>query len=77
MVEGQEMRFVIDRDSIRIIPDSDQDIAFIEDTLGLKDKCQCIELRRVNAHNLSSLAELRACSTAKWAEIDSWEKDPA
>ena len=52
------MRFKTDRYGIKIIPENDQDIAYIEDTLGLKDKNSHIKLKRTNAIGLSCIAYL-------------------
>lgn len=52
------MRFEIERDGIKIIPENDQDRAYIEDTLGLRFDKAAISLVRRNAMGLSSIAFL-------------------
>lgn len=42
------MKLQINRDSISIIPETDQDKAFIEDTLSLKESGDKISLTRIN-----------------------------
>lgn len=54
------MQLDLERDRIRIVPTGKQDVAYIEDTLGLIKDGDTIELKRVNAHNLSSVAYLEA-----------------
>lgn len=41
------MRFIIERAGIKIIPENEQDEAYIEDTLGLKKKDDVIPCKRV------------------------------
>jgi hypothetical protein len=52
------MKFEIRRDGIVVIPENDQDRAYIEDTLGLKKDGEYILLTRKNAHGLGSIAYL-------------------
>lgn len=52
------MQMVIDRDGIRIVPQSKQDEAYIEDTLGLKNGGDSIKLVRENAMGLHCLSQL-------------------
>lgn len=52
------MKFVVGRRGIEIIPQDDQDIAYIEDTLGLKNKHDALPLVRENAMGMSCLAKL-------------------
>ncbi len=53
------MKFEVNRQSIRIIPENQQDEAYIEDTLGLKSCGEYIKLVRVAPMGLScSLAYL-------------------
>jgi len=47
------MKMEITRNSIRIIPESEQDEAFIEDTLGLKKEGDFILLTRIAPYGLS------------------------
>ena len=42
------MRIELDRWTIRIIPENEQDIAFVEDTMGLYQDGQVIELERID-----------------------------
>lgn len=42
------MKLEIHRNEISIIPENEQDHAFLEDTLGLKQNGAAIQLRRVN-----------------------------
>ena len=44
----QKMRIELDRWTIRIIPENEQDIAFVEDTMGLYKDGQVIELERID-----------------------------
>jgi hypothetical protein len=52
------MKFEIRRHGIVIIPEDDQDVAYIEDTLGLKHAGTYTDLTRVNQMDLSSIAYL-------------------
>lgn len=55
------MKFEIKRDGIYIIPETEQDKAYIEDTMGLKNKGDFVELERVAPYGLDlSLAYLKA-----------------
>jgi|GEM_PF-4986418 len=45
------MKVVLDRFTIKIIPESDQDIAFIEDTMGLWKDGDEITLERIDTKN--------------------------
>lgn len=56
------MRFEIGRYSITVVPDSKQDVAYIEDTLGLKRGGQAIQLVRKDAFGLGSIAYLETMS---------------
>lgn len=47
------------RDSVAMIPESEEDIAYIEDTLGLKADGDAIRFVRENALQLSSVAWVR------------------
>jgi hypothetical protein len=53
-----EMKFVIGRRGIDIVPEDKQDEAYIEDTLGLKKDFDSIPLVRQNAAALSCLGSL-------------------
>lgn len=48
------MKFVIERDSIKMIPENNQDRAYIEDTLGLRNANDWIPFRRIPVLNLPS-----------------------
>ena len=56
------MRFEVGRYSITVVPDSKQDVAYIEDTLGLKRGGQAIRLVRKDAFELGSIAYLETLS---------------
>lgn len=43
------MRFAMMRDRIRVIPETQQDVAYIEDTLGMRSSRAIIELRRYDS----------------------------
>lgn len=62
------MKFKIERDGIRIESESEQDVAYIEDTLGLIHNHDAIPLVRHNAAGFSSLAFLLAESAPSAAE---------
>jgi hypothetical protein len=42
------MKIQIERNHISIIPESEQDRSYLEDTLGLKENGMFINLRRIN-----------------------------
>ena len=42
------MQLRIDRHTLLIIPESEQDVAFLEDTMGLRDDGDTIKFERVN-----------------------------
>jgi len=46
--DKQKMKIELDRWTIRIIPENEQDIAFVEDTMGLYKDGQVIELERID-----------------------------
>lgn len=52
------MKFRIERYGIEVIPETDQDHAYIEDTLGLKKDGESVSLVRQNVHGLNSTAYL-------------------
>jgi len=52
------MKFVVGRRGISIIPEGEQDEAYIEDTLGLKRDQDAVLLVRQNAHGLSCMGNL-------------------
>ena len=52
------MRMEVERNRILIIPENEQDKAYIEDTLFLKNKGDEIVCKRANAMNLSCIAYL-------------------
>ena len=45
------MNFELDRWGLVITPESEQDVAFLEDTMGLKQDGDYVKLRRVDSHN--------------------------
>jgi hypothetical protein len=46
------MKVVIDRFTIKIVPEDEQDVAFIEDTMGMyKDGCE-LSLERIDSENI-------------------------
>lgn len=53
------MKIDIKRNSLIIIPENEQDRAFIEDTLGLKDDETTLEIKRVNDVSLGFHTEDR------------------
>jgi len=57
-IGGEKMKLVVDRYGIRIVPENKIDEAYIEDTLGLKEKDSSISLKRVNSMGLSCIAYL-------------------
>ena len=46
------MKMVIERERIVILPENDQDKAYIEDTLGLKEEGETIPCKRVASMGL-------------------------
>jgi len=52
------MKLVVDRYGIRIVLENKIDEAYIEDTLGLKEKDSSISLKRINSMGLSCIAYL-------------------
>lgn len=52
------MKFKVSRRGIEVIPENDQDTAYIEDTLGLKQDGDAIPLVRQNAMGLSCMGSL-------------------
>lgn len=52
------MKFKVTRLGIDILPENEQDEAYIEDTLGLTDDNQAILLVRQNAHGLACISNL-------------------
>lgn len=54
------MKFELERKRILIVPQTEEDKAYIEDTLGLTNVGDSISLKRINVFNLSSLAYLEA-----------------
>ena len=52
------MKLQIDRYSIKIIPESEIDKAYLEEILGLKQDVDRVDVRRVNAVSLSCWAYL-------------------
>ena len=71
------MKFEIGRHGIRVIPEDDEDRAYVEDTLGLKTGDDFIRLRRRNVSASSQLYCLEAVSDKYMATIEEWMKDPA
>ena len=64
------MRFEIRRHGIAVIPETKEDEAYIEDTLGLRRDGDAVLLRRRNAMGLSCIAflETTAQPTNMWKE---------
>jgi len=56
------MKFEIRRFGIVVIPETDEDKAYIEDTLGLRGEGDAVHLQRRNAHGLNSIAYLETIS---------------
>ena len=54
------MKFELERERILIILQTEEDEAYIEDTLGLKNEEDLIPLNRVNVFNTGSIAYLEA-----------------
>lgn len=54
------MKFTIDRDRIMVTPETKQDEAYIEDTLGLLHDGESVQLIRRNAMGLGCIAYLEA-----------------
>ena len=52
------MKFELNRYGISIIPEDEQDKAYIEDTLGLKEVDSYVKLVRVNAFGMGCIARL-------------------
>lgn len=52
------MKFKVGRLGITVIPENDQDEAYIEDTLGLKKHHDSIPLVRQNAASMSRMGNL-------------------
>ena len=71
-----EMRYEISRHEIKIIPENQQDEAYIEDTLGLKHDGEWIRLRRRNAHGLLCIAYLETVKDDGCDEWEAKEKEP-
>jgi len=46
------MRIEFDRFTLRIIPENEQDVAFIEDTMGLCEDGSTLSLERIDSENL-------------------------
>lgn len=46
------MRIEFDRFTIRIIPENEQDVAFIEDTMGLCKDGSVLSLERIDSENI-------------------------
>ena len=52
------MKFEVRRFGIVVIPETKEDEAYIEDTLGLRKEGDYLHLQRRNAHGLSTIAYL-------------------
>lgn len=46
------MKIEFDRFTIRIIPENEQDVAFIEDTMGLTDDGSLMSIERIDSENI-------------------------
>ncbi len=64
------MRFSVTRRGIEVVPENDQDVAFIEDTLGLKKAGDFVPLVRQNAINLSCMGNLTTAPFPGKALVD-------
>jgi len=62
------MKFEIERYGIKIIPENEEDEAYIEDTLGVTNENHTISLYRVNLFGMHSLAYL---STSDFGSVKS------
>tara|TARA_R100000808_G_scaffold423_1_gene2308 strand:+ start:7384 stop:7704 length:321 start_codon:yes stop_codon:yes gene_type:complete len=47
------MKIEFDRFTIRIIPENEQDVAFIEDTMGLSEDGSQISIERIDSENIN------------------------
>ena len=63
------MRFEIGRHGIRVIPEDEHDIAYIEDTLGLKHEGDYVDLTRIDIVGLRGVAYLETGRRARDAEL--------
>lgn len=52
------MKFVVSRNAITVEPESDLDVAYIEDTLGLRNAGDAIALVRRDAYASSNITHL-------------------
>lgn len=59
------MRFEVTRRGIKIVPENDQDVAFIEDTLGLNVAEDYVRLTRKNVYGTSALAYVDATGDSR------------
>ena len=48
------MQFELDRWGVIITPETDQDVAFLEDTMGLKEHGDYVKLHRINSSKSTS-----------------------
>ena len=48
----EKMKIVFDRYTIKLIPETEQDVAFIEDTMGLIEDGDEISLERIESENV-------------------------
>lgn len=58
--EGEVMRLEVSQQSLRLIPDNEMEIGWIEGVLGLKKEGDFLQLKRVNRMSSYSLAYLIA-----------------
>ena len=68
------MKFELQRNGIVISPESSIDVAFIEDTLGLKCAEASVELKRVNDGNSFVLMASKLCEPTRAPELSSGDK---
>lgn len=64
------MRIELQRKSIRIIPESPQDVAFIEDTLKIKNDRDFLELKRKNETSCAPPGILEVTRAMKYLEAE-------
>jgi hypothetical protein len=62
------MKLQVHRYTVVIIPESEQDIAFLEDTLGMKEDGDLIKLERVDTHS-SGQVEFRLESFVPYGDL--------
>lgn len=68
------MKFEQGRYGIRVIPENDGDIAYLEDTLGLREAGDYVPLVRVNVISMHAIA---CCETARPGGLHKPINDPS